>query len=34
MGRLGADLVLGNALATDFGEQGLTAAMFAPERFE
>lgn len=34
MGRLATDLVLGNALAADFGEQGLTAAMFAPERFE
>ena len=34
MGRLAADLVLGNALAADFGEQGLTAAMFAPRRFE
>ena len=34
MGRLATDLVLGNPLATDFGEQGLTAAMFAPERFE
>ena len=34
MGRLATDLVLGNALAADFGEQGLTAAMFSPERFE
>jgi D-arginine dehydrogenase len=34
MGRLATDLVLGNALAADFGEQELTAAMFAPERFE
>ncbi|MCV3239419.1 NAD(P)/FAD-dependent oxidoreductase [Mesorhizobium sp. ZC-5] len=34
MGRLAADLVLGNTLAADFGEQGLTAAMFAPGRFE
>lgn len=34
MGRLATDLVLGNTFAADFGEQGLTAAMFAPGRFE
>lgn len=34
MGRLATDLMLGNALAADFGEQGMIAAMFAPGRFE
>lgn len=34
MGRLAADLLIGKALAGDFDEQGLSAAMFAPRRFE
>lgn len=34
MGRLAANLVLGNALAADFVEQGLSGEMFAPKRFE
>jgi D-arginine dehydrogenase len=34
LGRLAADLVIGNSIAPDFDEQGLSGEMFAPGRFE
>ena len=34
LGRLAADLMIGNSIAADFAEQGLSGEMFAPGRFE
>lgn len=34
LGRLAADLVIGNSIAPDFDEQGLSGEMLAPGRFE